>query len=84
MNVGDLVRLKRPFRPSRLSPEAYKFAVVVGVIPEDSESIVLVHLFDPKTVNIYTDESGARAIYSFQFNEVEYVGDRPADLPDIA
>ncbi|MEL6381425.1 MAG: hypothetical protein AAFQ89_02925 [Cyanobacteria bacterium J06626_18] len=74
--MGDLVRLEQPFIPAIAAYQVYHFGIVVGVVSECSNTDVLVHLFDPASSDIYTDESGLKAVYSFQLNEVEPVGDR--------
>lgn len=82
MKVGDLVRIKQPFQPAS-SLQPYQFAIVVGVVSEDSKVEILVHLFNPESSTVYMDESGAKAVYSFRPNEVEYAGDRPSDTSDL-
>ena len=74
MNVGDLVRLKQPLLPTPTTLQVYRFGLVAGVVSEGVKTEVLVHLFDPQSAQVYTDESGIQAIYSFQLDEVEYRG----------
>ena len=71
VKVGDLVRLKQPFVPEILSLQVYDFGIVAGIVSEESTAEVLLHLFDPKSSNFYRDETGIKAIYSFQLDEVE-------------
>lgn len=83
MKVGDLVRLKQPFIPAIAAFQVYHFGLVLEVVTEGSDTDVLVHLFDPASCTIYTDESGFKAVYGFQLNEVECIDDLPSDAPDI-
>ncbi len=75
MKVGDHVRLKQGFIPAIAAFQVYHFGIVVGIVAEGSNTDVLVHLFDPTSSTVYTDESGLKAVYSFQLNEVEEVSD---------
>lgn len=70
MNVGDLVRIKQSFQPTR-SLQPYQFAIIVGIVSEDSKVEILVHLFNPENSTVYVDEAGCKAVYSFRPNEVE-------------
>ncbi|ASC71298.1 hypothetical protein XM38_022500 [Halomicronema hongdechloris C2206] len=71
MKVGDLVRLKQPFRPTITSPETFYFGKVAGIIATESDPEVLVYLCNSDGSEIYVDELGYQAIYSFRLDEVE-------------
>lgn len=71
MKAGDRVRLKQLFKPSLNSTQAYHFGIIVDVLSNFYNAEVLVYLYDPDTGNIYTDETGIQAIYSFQLDEIE-------------
>ncbi|MDB9529310.1 hypothetical protein PN498_25180 [Oscillatoria sp. CS-180] len=79
MKQGDLVRFKQPFAPIVTSPQFYSFGVVIDVVSEGLSTEVLVYLRDLDGETIYVDETGAQAIYSFQMDEIECMGDRPSD-----
>ena len=84
MKADDLVRFKQPFIPRMGTLQVYYFGIVVGVVSEESTTQVLVYLYDLESSTFYTDESDIQAIYSFQLNEIEYVGNRPLSKPDTA
>ena len=84
MKADDLVRFKQPFIPRMGTLQVYYFGIVVGVVSEGPTTQVLVYLYDPESSTLYTDESDLQALYSFQLDEVEYVGDRPLSKPDMA
>jgi hypothetical protein len=78
MKAGDIIRLKQAIRPELSQPQLYQYGMVIKVLnadtaaPEsDALAMVLVHLYDPLTQAIYTDEWGVQAIYSFRQDEVE-------------
>ena len=74
MKADNLVRFKQPFIPRIGTLQAYYFGIVVGVVSEGSTTQILVYLYNPERSTFYTDESDVQAIYSFQLNEIEYVG----------
>lgn len=80
MQVGDWVRLKRPFYPLPGHSQAYEYGIVVGLIPDERvqdargniiPAEILLKLVDRESRNIYTDKTGARALYSFYPEEIE-------------
>jgi hypothetical protein len=78
MQVGDLVRLKQPFRPSPDSLQEYSFGIVVGLGVDRSQGNntpevieVILYLYDPDTSTPYIDEFGVQAMYSFYPEELE-------------
>lgn len=77
MNKGEIVRLKRPFRPTPDAPD-YQFGIVVGTAQRDlgaaqtSEPVeIVLHLYEPQTSSMFIDEFGAPVMYSFDLDEVE-------------
>jgi hypothetical protein len=70
MGIGNLVRLKQPFRPVASSAQSFSFGVIVSLIETDSVPEVLVHLYDPATESIFTDELGVQPIYYFRLDEI--------------
>ena len=78
MNEGDIVRLKQPIRPALNTARLYFYGIVIKVMATEPDAIaqtskteVLVHLYDPRLNEIYVDEQGDQAIYSFQKDELE-------------
>jgi hypothetical protein len=80
MKPGDIVQLKQPFQPELDCQQKFSFGVIAGRAPNkraarsdstESDSLLL-HLYDPQTSLIYTDGLGAKAVYLFELNEVEY------------
>lgn len=75
MEVGDWVRLKRPFYPLPGHSQAYEYGIVEGLVSNTEEDSgteeILLKLVDPKSRSVYTDKTGARALYSFYPEEVE-------------
>jgi len=71
MKVGDLVRLKQPFRPTITSAKVFHFGKVAAIIDTESDPEVLVYLCNADGSEIYIDELGYEAIYSFRVDEVE-------------
>ncbi|PSN17160.1 hypothetical protein C7271_19185 [filamentous cyanobacterium CCP5] len=75
MEVGDWVRLKQPFYPLPGHSPAYQYGIVEGVVASGGDirapAEILLKLVDPKSHSIYTDKTGARALYSFYPEEVE-------------
>ena len=77
MKLGEIVRLKYPFKPASGVSQEYSFGVVVGLVLDDSPekkqpelTEIVLHLYDPDTSSIYVDEAGTPAIYSFYPNEI--------------
>lgn len=71
MKAGDRVRLKQLFKPTLSCIRYYRYGIVVDVLSSFYNTEVLVYLYDSKTGEIYTDESGIQAIYSFRTDELE-------------
>jgi len=78
MNEGDVVRLKQPIRPGLNNSRFFLYGIVIKVIPAEPSAIatpanadVLVYLYDPRTREVYTDELGVQAVYSFRQEELE-------------
>jgi hypothetical protein len=81
MEIGDIVRLKRSFRPRPEEFKEYRFAIVVGLVQNGIEGTeqptstetreILVYLYDPETSTTYTDELGMQAVFLFRLDEVE-------------
>lgn len=72
MKIGDVVRLKHPFKPTSDSPQGYRFGIVAGLVFDDPQgdkpselAEILLHLYNPDTATIYVDQAGITAIYSF-------------------
>jgi len=85
MNIGDLVRLKHPFRPLSSSPQVFEFGIIAGfvspLLENNQLSIItemLVYLYDPSTGRSFTDAWGEVATYGFYPDEVELDRDRRA------
>lgn len=80
MKIGDIVRLKQPFRPQLNNPKKYYFGIITGLVQDRSEgkeqitgltpNEILVHLYDPDMSTIFTDEMGVEAIFAFHRSEV--------------
>ncbi|MEO1210972.1 MAG: hypothetical protein AAFX78_15720 [Cyanobacteria bacterium J06638_20] len=78
MNEGDIVRLKQPIRPALNTARFYLYGIVIKVLVAEPDAIaqpakteVLVYLYDPRLNEIYADEQGVQAIYSFKKDELE-------------
>jgi hypothetical protein len=76
MNIGDHVRLRRPFQPLP-GGLFYDHGVITGLVADESKSPqqsaiaeVVVYLYDPTDGAIYTDEQGEQVLYSFYPKEV--------------
>ena len=77
MKIGDMVRLKHPFKPTPDGLQAYRFGIVAGLICDDSKNSknpelveIILNLYDADRHMTYVDEAGAPAIYSFFPNEI--------------
>ncbi len=74
MNIGEIVRLKRPFKPTPDSPD-YQFGLVVGIAQRESDvsnpTEVVIHLYEPTSSTTYADEVGMQVMYSFSMDEIE-------------
>ena len=77
MKIGDVVRLKHPFKPASDLLQAYSFGIVAGLICDDLKDSknpelveIILNLYDPRTSTTYVDQAGAPAIYSFYPNEI--------------
>ena len=76
MKAGDLVRLNQPFRPTDRCLQDYRFGIVAGVVggnpqkknPKSME--IVLYLYSPETNTLYTDETGAQAMFSFYLDEI--------------
>lgn len=75
MQVGDVVGLRRPFRPTATSLDCFSFGKVVSIMPTETDMDVLVHLCNADGSELYTDGSGYQAIYSFRLDEIQPCGD---------
>jgi hypothetical protein len=77
LQAGSVIRLKQAFRPRPHSQAAYWHGIIAGVAAPDllnePEQLceVVVQLYDPISRQIYTDQSGAKALYSFYMDEIE-------------
>jgi hypothetical protein len=81
MERGDIVRLKRPFRPAPNCPEEYSYGVVVGLVEVDGGntqlqqpsqlSEVVLQLYKPETATVYTDELGTQPMFYFRMSELD-------------
>jgi hypothetical protein len=71
MEVGDRVCIKHPFTPSLTSTQVYRFGIVAAIVAIDSQTEVLLYLYNPNTATTYTDEFGNRPAYSFRLDEIE-------------
>lgn len=86
MEIGDIVRLKQPFRPEPACLEEYRYGVVIGLVEidrdksnrDDSEpgqrsqfSEVILQLYQPETSSVYTDELGIQPMFYFRIDELE-------------
>jgi hypothetical protein len=76
MEVGDHVRLRKSFQPIA-GGQTYTNAVIAGLVRDDSHLTqhstiveVIVHLYDPQTGSIYTDDAGEPVLYSFYLQEI--------------
>jgi hypothetical protein len=83
VKVGDIIRLKRPFRPTLASQQTYSWGIVAGLVqsgmsddaPGNLASLyseIVVYLYDPETHTTYRDEFETQAFYSFLVSEVEF------------
>ena len=77
MKIGDIVRLKHPFKPIPDGFQEYRFGIVAGLICNDSKNNdnselveIILNLYDADRHTTYVDEAGAPAIYSFFPNEI--------------
>lgn len=74
MQVGDIFRLKTAFHPAE-GDKAYEFCRVAALVPsklnQEPSFEVLVHLYDPSTRDLYIDNRGAQALYSFYPEELD-------------
>lgn len=91
IKLGDVVRLLEPFRPEQNSSQEYNFAIVAGIVTDDSLQSenyqyicseqtapmhppevdeLVVYLYEPDDLRIYVDQFGAKALFSFNSNEV--------------
>jgi hypothetical protein len=80
MKIGDIVRLKKPFKPVIGNTQEYFFAVIAGLVRHNSSEVeesdileIIVYLYDPKSSQIYIDEFGTEAMYSIHPNEIEAI-----------
>lgn len=80
MEVGDIVRLKTPFKPVTGSEQEYSCAVIAGLVRSNSSEMeqsdileVIVYLYDPESAQVYSDEFGTDAIYSVQPDEIDAI-----------
>jgi hypothetical protein len=77
MKTGDIVRLKKPFAPVQGKTGAFQYGIVAGVIksdrqhPSSAAAEIILTLFDPAAEQVYTDETGAKALYSFYLDEID-------------
>lgn len=81
MEIGDIVRLKQPFRPEPDCLEEYRYGIVVGLIEidrDDSEpgqrsqlSEAVLQLYQPETSKVYIDEFGIQPMFYFRIDELE-------------
>jgi hypothetical protein len=77
MEIGDRVRLRRPFKPTP-SSTLYTYGIIAGLVVEDSMAAssggikeVVVYLYDPNQNEVYRDELGTQVMYSFYPNELQ-------------
>ena len=77
MKIGEIVRLKHPFKPASESSQAYGFGIVIGLVWDDLQNDnhselaeIILQLYDPDRSAIYVDETGIAAIYSFYPSEI--------------
>ena len=75
MQVGDIVGLRQPFRPTATSLDCFSFGKVIGIIPSRTDTDVLVYLCNVDGAELYTNELGYQAIYSFRLDEIQPCGD---------
>ncbi|NJR60048.1 MAG: hypothetical protein HC769_15120 [Cyanobacteria bacterium CRU_2_1] len=71
MEIGDRVRLKQPFTPTLISTQTYQFGIIAAIVSNNSQTEVLLYLYNPDTATTYTDEFGERPTYSFRLDEIE-------------
>ena len=71
MKEGDIVRLKKPFKPVATETNTYSFGIIAGVVADSSGTQILIRLYDLATARVYTDTFNNKAIYSFCPEEVE-------------
>lgn len=81
MEIGDIVRLKQPFRPEPDCVEEYRYGIVVGLIEIDRDdnepgqrsqlSEAVLQLYQPETSKVYTDEFGIQPMFYFRIDEIE-------------
>lgn len=78
MEVGDLVRLKRSFKPMSDGLREYHFGVVAGLVfnktlaeKHSQLAEIVLYLYEPETSSPYLDEFGVQVLYSFYPNEIE-------------
>ncbi|WP_421656421.1 hypothetical protein [Leptothermofonsia sp. ETS-13] len=82
MEIGDIVRLRKPFRARSKDSKEYTFGIVAALIwgegeePKQTTSStpieILVYLYDPETATTYTDEAGMQAVFIFRSDEIEF------------
>lgn len=85
MKIGDIVRLKQPFKPEPDCLEEYRYGVVIGLVETDRDSTgaqprsrlseVILQLYNPETAIVYTDGFGTRPMFYFRIDELELQGD---------
>ncbi|KPQ31956.1 MAG: hypothetical protein HLUCCA11_22600 [Phormidesmis priestleyi Ana] len=76
MQVGNVVNLRQPFCPNANSLDCFSFGKVVSVMTTEIGMEVLVHLCNADGVELYTDEFGYQAIYSFCLDDIQ--------IPDLS
>lgn len=89
MQIGDVVRLRYPFRPEAYLNRGYRYGVVVGIVRAEEPSPsadsavpnlapvleVVVQLYDLERAEIYRDLAGIQPLYSFYAGELDGVVD---------
>lgn len=80
MKIGDIVRLKYPFKPEPDCLKEYIYGIVIGLIQYESNdgeteersqpSEVIVQLYEPATLTTYTDELGTQPMFHFRIDEL--------------
>lgn len=71
MGVGDIVRLKQPFRPDLNDLRTYDYGIIAGVVNEPTDAAILIRLYNLETATLYTDRFKSDAIFSFRLDEID-------------